>query len=122
MLSRPLHCYIHVHPHAHDGGPAVAAGAIGAHGLKDKPEKERADWKTATQYQLAHSLALAILPLYQKSHARSVTGALFTSGILLFSGSIYAYVWTNNVKVTGAAPVGGMALIAGWLSLALLKR
>ncbi|KAG5176234.1 hypothetical protein JKP88DRAFT_203142 [Tribonema minus] len=104
------------------GASGVGLGAIGAHRLKNKTEKEKNDWNTATRYQLIHSLALAVLPAYQRSNARTAAGVLFTSGIILFSGSIYTYILTDNIKMSGAAPLGGMAFIAGWLSLALLKR
>lgn len=69
--------------------PHSSAGAYGAHGLSGKSEKTRADWKTANQYHLCHSLALATLPVFQKTPARTASGLLFSAGITLFSGSIY---------------------------------
>ncbi|CAM9928345.1 unnamed protein product [Choristocarpus tenellus] len=47
---------------------------------------------------------------------------LFTTGVILFSGSIYAYGITENKSMGLPAPTGGVALILGWLSMALLKR
>ena len=39
------------------------------------------------------------------------------AGILVFSGSLYILA-VSNIKVLGAiTPVGGLLLIAGWLSL-----
>ena len=69
----------------------VDTGAYGAHGLSDKSDKIRNDWKTATQYQLLHAVALATLPTFQKTAARTASGVLFSAGITLFSGSVYAY-------------------------------
>lgn len=66
-------------------------GAYGAHGLSDKSDKIRNDWKTATQYQLLHAVALATLPTFQRTAARTASGVLFSAGITLFSGSVYAY-------------------------------
>lgn len=68
---------------------AFHAGAIGAHALTKKSEKIKQDWKVATQYQLLHSLALATLPMFKPARARTASGLLFTTGIILFSGSIY---------------------------------
>ncbi|CAM9726977.1 unnamed protein product, partial [Ectocarpus sp. 12 AP-2014] len=65
------------------------SGAYGAHGLSGKSDKIKTDWKTATQYQMFHALALATLPIYQKTPARTAAGLFFTTGITLFSGSIY---------------------------------
>ena len=47
------------------------------------------------------------------------TGWLFTLGMVLFSGSLYAYGLIGELVVPGAAPAGGGALIAGWTSLAV---
>jgi uncharacterized membrane protein YgdD (TMEM256/DUF423 family) len=49
-------------------------------------------------------------------------GTLFAAGIVLFSGSCYAVGFTEDRSVGKLAPVGGFALIGGWLSLALLRR
>lgn len=47
-----------------------------------------------------------------------VSAALFTLGILLFSGSLYILALTG-IGIFGAiAPVGGISLMAGWASLA----
>ncbi len=47
------------------------------------------------------------------------TGWLFTLGMVLFSGSLYAYGLIGELVVPGAAPAGGGVLIAGWTSLAV---
>lgn len=70
---------------------SIEQGAYGAHGLSKKTDKAKSQWNTAAHYQLLHALALATLPAFQKSRARAGTGALFTAGITLFSGSIYTY-------------------------------
>jgi len=44
---------------------------------------------------------------------------LFLVGILLFSGSLYGLAF-SGVRVLGfVTPFGGLALIAGWIALAL---
>jgi uncharacterized membrane protein YgdD (TMEM256/DUF423 family) len=47
-------------------------------------------------------------------------GSLFTSGIVLFSGSLYTVVLMNQRKpYSYPAPFGGLCLIAGWLVLGI---
>ncbi len=107
------------------GALAVMAGAFGAHGLKARVEPDLlAVWNTAAQYHLIHSVALLALALFGAAASKSiqVPAALFGGGMLIFSGSLYILVLTE-VRVLGAVtPIGGLLLIAGWLSLILLAR
>ena len=106
------------------GGTAVAAGAIGAHLL---PKKGRSPeivevYNTGARYHLLHSVILAscamALPAGRK---RTICCALFTSGIVLFSGSCYAVAAANQRKpYSYAAPFGGFALIGAWVVLGTL--
>jgi uncharacterized membrane protein YgdD (TMEM256/DUF423 family) len=53
------------------------------------------------------------------SRAAGVAGWLFTTGIVLFSGSLYALALTG-IRVLGAiTPLGGVCFLAGWVALAL---
>ena len=71
----------------------VLTGAVGAHALGKKDPKKVDIWKTGSQYQLYHSLALALVPLICKgSQGRNIAGSFFTAGISLFSGACYLYV------------------------------
>jgi len=102
---------------------AVAAGAFGAHALKDSLGPDRLDvFKTAAQYQMYHSLALIAVGIAAsrwQDGLINVAGWLFVAGIVLFSGSLYALAVTD-VKVLGAiTPLGGLCFMAGWLCLAL---
>ena len=107
------------------GAVAVVAGAFGAHGLKAQldPDKLSA-WSQAAHYQLLHSVVVLALGLFSVAAQRSVTlpASLFSLGILLFSGSIYALVLAQQSWLGPVTPLGGLALIAGWLSLLLLVR
>jgi len=51
--------------------------------------------------------------------------SLLTAGTVLFSGSIYGLVLSKSAsfkKIMGPmTPVGGLLLIAGWTSLALIN-
>ncbi|KAK4174459.1 hypothetical protein QBC36DRAFT_333575 [Triangularia setosa] len=102
------------------GATAVGFGAFGAHGLKKRiadPAK-LASWGTAAQYQLIHSVALLM------ASGNPVAASLFTAGMTMFSGSIYALTLNpEKFKFLGpVTPIGGVCLIAGWLVLAFGKR
>ena len=48
-----------------------------------------------------------------------MAGVSFLIGILIFSGGLYALVF-SGVKILGAVvPLGGVAFIAGWIAMAL---
>ncbi|RZU00027.1 uncharacterized membrane protein YgdD (TMEM256/DUF423 family) [Advenella incenata] len=101
----------------------VAAGAFGAHGLKNHVDPALLPvWHTAVLYQLIHTLALLMLvglAAHINRHALRWTSRLFTAGIVIFSGSLYVLV-LSNVKWLGAiTPIGGLCFLAGWLCLAL---
>ncbi len=108
----------------------VALGAFGAHGLKERVAPEMLTvWQTGVQYHLFHALALLFVGLYtsvlpqNESNKGSlrllrVAGALFTVGILVFAGSLYALT-LSGVRVLGAiTPIGGVCFLSGWALLA----
>jgi uncharacterized membrane protein YgdD (TMEM256/DUF423 family) len=107
------------------GALAVAAGAFGAHGLRERLDpRQLTAWTTAAHYQLLHSIAILALGLFEMSTERSVRlpASLLTLGVLLFSGSIYLLTLTGLRFLGPVTPLGGLCLIAGWLSLLLLIR
>jgi len=71
---------------------------------------------------LVHSLVLWGVGLFLLQHSNRWAAAAvvnFLLGISIFSGCLYAYALTG-IKVFGAiVPLGGIALIAGWLCLAM---
>lgn len=101
---------------------AVAGGAFGAHALKARLAADMlAIFETGARYQMYHSLALLAVGMLAMHlpEARSLgtAGWLFTIGICIFSGSLYA-LSLSGVKVWGAVtPLGGVCLLAGWLTL-----
>jgi uncharacterized membrane protein YgdD (TMEM256/DUF423 family) len=102
---------------------AVAAGAFGAHGLKQILSAEMlAIWQTAVTYQIAHALGLlalaALTPRLQAGLA-SWTGVAMLTGIVIFSGSLYALA-LSGVRILGAiTPLGGVAFLLAWGMLTL---
>ncbi len=108
---------------------AVALGAFGAHGLKELvPPQAVNSFETGVRYHFYHSFAiLAAAIIYASFPLKGILTAarLFLTGIILFSGSLYAMAL---LQVKGAAglsgigiitPFGGLFFIAGWLVLAI---
>lgn len=110
---------------------AVALGAFGAHGMKEKwdalPDKKesahREDvWRTAAQYQLTHSVALLSLALTGVNTRFRWTARWWIAGIIVFSGSLYLYAYTGIKRFGAVTPFGGLLLMAGWFALVLRSR
>ena len=101
---------------------AVALGAFGAHGLRGQIDPSLLSaFETGVQYHGLHALGLLCIGLLTRSHTSSwlaASGWLLTSGILLFSGSLYLMALTGTRALGIITPVGGIALLAGWLALA----
>lgn len=102
---------------------AVAAGAFGAHALKARlPQDLLSTWQTAVQYHGWHALALALVGvLLQQSPDRlglALAGWCFVAGVVLFSGSLYALALTGVRGLGAITPIGGVAFLAGWATLA----
>ncbi|OLS41258.1 DUF423 domain-containing protein [Bacillus sp. MRMR6] len=99
---------------------AVALGAFGAHGLKDRLDAYYLDiWKTGVTYQMFHATGLLVIGiLLGKVPANALftwSGWLMTAGIILFSGSLYVLSLTK-VGVLGAiTPLGGVCFLAAWV-------
>ncbi|MBM4253361.1 MAG: DUF423 domain-containing protein [Deltaproteobacteria bacterium] len=104
------------------GALAVGFGAFGAHALRQHLTPENlAVFETAARYQMYHALALiavGLLGVKVDSLAIRVAGIAFTAGSVLFSGSLYALVFTNIRALGIITPIGGLGFIAGWLALA----
>jgi uncharacterized membrane protein YgdD (TMEM256/DUF423 family) len=100
-------------------GIGVAAGAFGAHALKEILDASMLQvFETATRYLMYHAFGLCIvswaIDRYPEQGLQK-SGWLFIIGILLFSGSLYG-VSLAGVRWLGAVtPVGGLAFIAGWI-------
>lgn len=46
-------------------------------------------------------------------------GTLLIAGMGMFCGSLYHQALTGDPALRKAAPIGGMAMIAGWLAMIL---
>lgn len=101
---------------------AVAAGAFGAHALRQRLTEEMlATFETGARYQMYHGLALFAVAWAANRWAATQlgwAGWLFVIGTVLFSGSLYTLAVTG-VRWWGAVtPLGGLCFLAGWLCLA----
>ncbi len=102
---------------------AVGAGAFGAHGLKNILTPEYlAVFKTAADYQLLHGIGLILIGILCKDNANQYVYAsaiLMFVGIVLFSGSLYILTLTGTKWLGMITPLGGLCLLAAWLTLGL---
>ncbi len=108
------------------GAAAVVFGALGAHALKEQLDLNSLNsFNTAVRYQMWHVLALLALGIMAENVKNSIwIFRLWILGIIFFSGSIYLLTLDElmgiNLSFLGPiTPLGGLALIAGWVALAL---
>lgn len=88
---------------------AIAAGAFGAHAAHG----EAADWlKTGSFYLLVHAIAVVAL-------SKETQGALWCllGGAGLFAATLYAMALGAPRWLGAITPIGGSAMILGWLWL-----
>ena len=109
------------------GGLAVILGAFGAHALKARLTPDQLlSFETGVRYQMYHAFALfACAWMLERGAAGAGTaGGLMIAGMLLFSGSIYLLATRELTGLTSyrwlgpVTPLGGLCLIAGWITLA----
>lgn len=102
---------------------AVAAGAFGAHALKEKLDpKMLAAFETGVRYQMYHALALlavAWVMSTQPTRLVHTSAWMMLIGIILFSGSLYGLTLLDWRWLAPVTPVGGLSLMVGWLLLAI---
>jgi uncharacterized membrane protein YgdD (TMEM256/DUF423 family) len=92
------------------GAVAVGAGAFGAHGASG----EAAEWlKTGGHYQLIHAVAALVAV---QMGARGPAWC-FVLGGAVFAGTLYLMALGGPRWLGAVTPVGGAALIGGWLWL-----
>lgn len=98
----------------------VAMGAFGAHGLKASLTDYQLDiYKTAVQYQMWHTLLLALIAILPPRKLLCWAGWSLIAGMVLFSGSLYALAISGLRWLGMITPIGGLAFLLAW---ALLGR
>jgi uncharacterized membrane protein YgdD (TMEM256/DUF423 family) len=108
------------------GFVAVAAGAFGAHALRERLSASLLEtFQTGATYQMYHALALVavgiLLARFSVDGSTWLTAAgwLFVAGTVLFSGSLYLLALTDTRWLGAITPLGGVAFLLGWLALAV---
>jgi uncharacterized membrane protein YgdD (TMEM256/DUF423 family) len=91
------------------GAIAVAAGAFAAHGAG---ADAAALLRTGALYQLVHAGLAATL-------RQRRAAAVMLAGSGLFAATLYAMAFGGPRWLGAVTPLGGAAMIAGWLMLAL---
>ena len=104
---------------------AVGLGAIGSHLLKDLLSETagQARWETAARYHSYHALGLILVGMATNLSAarRRIVGSVMLVGIVLFSGSLYAYALTEFKPFVAIVPFGGFSMIIGWIMFAWFR-
>lgn len=101
---------------------AVALGAFAAHGLRGRLAPDMlTTFETGARYHMYHALALLAVGWAASRWPGSLVttaGWLFVAGTVIFSGSLYLLSVTGHRWLGAVTPLGGLALLAGWLALA----
>jgi len=101
------------------GFSAVALGAFGAHGLRDRLAPPMLEiYRTGVLYHLVHALVvLAVALAADRLRRPRLIGGLYCGGIAIFSGTLYLLAITGRTWLGAVTPVGGLLLLAGWAAL-----
>jgi uncharacterized membrane protein YgdD (TMEM256/DUF423 family) len=101
---------------------ATVLGAFGAHALKAHLSQDKLlVYETAVRYHFIHALGLLAIGVLLRSLDGELlrwSATLVLVGIILFSGSLYWLTFGAPRVVGVVTPIGGLALIAGWILFA----
>jgi uncharacterized membrane protein YgdD (TMEM256/DUF423 family) len=104
---------------------AVAFGAFGAHGLRDRLSADLlAIFQTGVLYHALHAVVLTALALYARATQATITlpASLLVAGIAIFSGSLYVLAISGQRWLGAITPLGGLCLLGAWLAIAFRLR
>ena len=103
---------------------AVCLGAFGAHGLKNRVTPIQLEWwHTATEYFFYHALGLLAIGILMKAIpglSLKLPAGFIQAGIIIFCGSLYIMALGAPRWLGAITPIGGLSMIIGWLSLAVI--
>ena len=104
------------------GTLAVVLGAVLSHLLADTLTPRDLELFTlANHFNFYHALALIAIGTITTRYTHfllNLSGWLMTAGVILFSGSLYVLALTQTATLGFVPPLGGGALIVGWIMLA----
>lgn len=109
------------------GAICVALGAFGAHALQTfLLERGMTNaWETGVRYQLLHAMGLLCIAIWFRQGNSRVSGLMqwiarcWIGGTILFAGSLYGLALGGPRWLGPITPLGGIALIAGWILLVI---
>jgi uncharacterized membrane protein YgdD (TMEM256/DUF423 family) len=91
------------------GASGVAAAAAASHAGESR------NLAAIATICLAHGPALLALGLLARGRLLNVAALLLAGGTVVFTGDLAIREWLGHGLFAGAAPLGGMGMIAGWL-------
>lgn len=104
----------------------VALGAFGTHALRERvTERALETWNTGVHYHTIHAIAIVVVGLlcaHSEAKGVRIAGWLFTIGIAIFGGSLYLLVLLDQRWLGAITPLGGLAFLSGWLTLAFSRK
>jgi uncharacterized membrane protein YgdD (TMEM256/DUF423 family) len=110
------------------GLTGVALGALGAHAMRASLVERGMTqaWETAARYHVFHAIALIGIAAWLRAAPAPRTGRLMAwatgawcVGVVLFSGSLYGLALGGPRWLGPVTPLGGVALLLGWLCVTL---
>jgi uncharacterized membrane protein YgdD (TMEM256/DUF423 family) len=99
----------------------ILLGAFGAHALQGRLAAlgTAQSWRTAVLYHLIHGAVLLTLSAWRP--IPKLAFYLISSGVAIFSGSLYLLALTHWTWIGAITPLGGLAMLVGWLALLVRK-
>ncbi|MEO3386918.1 DUF423 domain-containing protein [Mesorhizobium sp. CAU 1741] len=93
------------------GAAGVALSAVAAHA-------GGGNIATAASFMLAHAPALLAIGLVGRGRVLAAGGSILLVGLLLFCADLLLRHYVGDRLFPMSAPIGGTAMIAGWLVVA----
>jgi uncharacterized membrane protein YgdD (TMEM256/DUF423 family) len=101
----------------------IAAGLIGISGVMAAAAASHAgesrNLAAIAAICLSHGPALLALGLLGQGRVLQSAGWLLAGGTLVFAADLGVREWMGHGVFPGAAPLGGMAMILGWICISL---
>jgi uncharacterized membrane protein YgdD (TMEM256/DUF423 family) len=93
------------------GAIGVTAAAAASHG------GDARNLGAIAAVALSHGPALLALALAGRGRVLEIAGALLAVGTAIFIGDLGMREWLGHGLFPGAAPLGGVGMIGGWLAI-----
>lgn len=93
------------------GAIGVMAAAASSHGGESR------NLGAIATICLAHGPALLAIALAGRGRLLGVAAALLAVGTMVFAGDLGVREWLGHGLFPGAAPIGGVGMIGGWLAI-----